>query len=400
MKIFLYCTWPEASNGYARIGCNIANYLASQDTVEKIIYFGITRSSSVERFIHPKIELIDVVKKSPSQDEYGGDLIQSVITEHQPDIVFLYNDIMILTKMIHQINKMTKTFKIYTYMDLVYEFEKTELIHFIDQSTDRFFVFSECWKKHLVTDIKLNEDKIHVLRHGIDTLRFFKIDSIKAKLHFKLDPNDFIIMNNNRNTHRKANDITIRAFIIFLNKHKGGNRNLKLFMNGNFEPSSYPIFEIMKIECQRLGLDFDLISKDQILISQGSLSDFELNYLYNACDVGINTCFGEGFGLCNMEHAALGKPQIISKVGAFKDIFDPQHAELVIPRTKIYNPTALDSAGGFLEICDAEDFAEAIDRYYQDINKRKQDGEYYRNLVPIKYDWNKILNDFYQKHIL
>jgi glycosyltransferase involved in cell wall biosynthesis len=398
MKIFFYCTWPESSNGYARIGCNIANYLAAQDQVEKIVYFGITRTSAVERFIHPKIELIDVYGKSPSKDEYGIDFFENVISEQKPDILFLYNDIMILTKILSKIESTPKTFKIFTYLDLVYKFENSQLINYINKHTDKFFVFSECWKNHMVHDLGIKTDKIFVLHHGIDTLRFFKIDSVKAKKHFGLDPDDFIFINMNRNTHRKAIDITIRAFLLFIKKHPN-NLHLRLFLNGTFEPSSYPIVDILKIECQNLGLDFETVINRQILFNQGFLSDFELNYLYNACDVGINTCFGEGFGLCNLEHASLGKPQIVSSVGAFNDLFDPSHTELIEPRTKIYSPTALDSAGGYLEICDPSDFAKSMDLYYQNKQKRITDGEYYRNAIPVKYDWIKILSDFYNNHI-
>ena len=36
-----------------------------------------------------------------------------------------------------------------------------------------------------------------------------------------------------------------------------------------------------------------------------------LNMIYNAADVGVNTCKGEGHGLVNHEHAACGVPQIV-----------------------------------------------------------------------------------------
>ena len=41
--------------------------------------------------------------------------------------------------------------------------------------------------------------------------------------------------------------------------------------------------------------------------------------MYNVGDIGINTCDGEGFGLCNFEQAGVGVPQIVPKVGGFLD---------------------------------------------------------------------------------
>ena len=48
-----------------------------------------------------------------------------------------------------------------------------------------------------------------------------------------------------------------------------------------------------------------------IMHSDGDLSDADLNRLYNACDVGINTSMGEGWGLVSCEHGAAGAAQIV-----------------------------------------------------------------------------------------
>jgi glycosyltransferase involved in cell wall biosynthesis len=398
MKILFYCSHPTQSNGYARIGNNITNYFASCKNID-LYYFGITgfKESRVDRFINPKIKLIEVFEESPSKNPYGDDLIVSKIKEIQPDIVFLYNDILVIARIINEIKTLPKTFQIYTYIDLVYEFERSEIIKYIDIFTDKFFVFSECWKENL-SRLQINQSKIFVLHHGIDYSRIYKTNQEQSRKMFNFLPEDFIILNLNRNTHRKAIDITIRAFLIFLQKHQSDPR-IKLFLNGIMENSSYPNLEIIKIECNRLGLDFNNISTHHIMINQNIISDFELNHLYNATDLGINTCFGEGFGLCNLEHASVGKAQIASKVGALKDIFVEGHAKLIEPVTRIYSPIALELTGGYMEICRAEDFAEALDYYYLHPQDRLDDGKFYEQKIPDVYDWNHILKEFIDKHL-
>jgi glycosyltransferase involved in cell wall biosynthesis len=47
-----------------------------------------------------------------------------------------------------------------------------------------------------------------------------------------------------------------------------------------------------------------------------------LNTIYNACDVGVNTCKGEGWGLVNFEHAACGVPQVVPDHTSCKEIFE------------------------------------------------------------------------------
>src|SRR2546426_2202261 len=48
----------------------------------------------------------------------------------------------------------------------------------------------------------------------------------------------------------------------------------------------------------------------------------QLNLVYNASDVGLNTSTGEGWGFCNFEHAAAGKTQVVPRVGALAEIWD------------------------------------------------------------------------------
>lgn len=403
MKILFYCTYPTQSNGYARIGNNITNYLASNHDEVEIYYFGITASKQtfVDRFIHPRIKLINVIEESPSKNEYGDDLIIQKIQEIQPDIVFLYNDILVLSRMINQINQIPspRPFQVFTYIDLVYPFESLDLVSFINQSTDKFFVFSECWKEHLEKDYQIPSDKVFILKHGLDISRIYPVDYEKARSYFGFHPNDFVFLNLNRNTHRKAIDLTIRAYLEVLKRHPERLNHIKLFLNGLEEPSSYPNLKIIEIECRRLGLDFSFVSNHLILINKNIISDYELNLLYNASNVGINTCMGEGFGLCNLEHGSVGKPQIMTKVGALKDIFDPQYSQLIEPSVEIFAPKILEMTGGYLGLGSVKDFADAMEIYLLNPEKTKADGLYYQNLIPINYDWNKILKVFYEMHI-
>jgi glycosyltransferase involved in cell wall biosynthesis len=47
----------------------------------------------------------------------------------------------------------------------------------------------------------------------------------------------------------------------------------------------------------------------------------KLNVIYNACDVGVNTSMGEGWGLVNVEHAATGAVQIVPRHSACEELF-------------------------------------------------------------------------------
>ena len=47
-----------------------------------------------------------------------------------------------------------------------------------------------------------------------------------------------------------------------------------------------------------------------------------LNTIYNAVDVGVNTCKGEGWGLVNFEHAACRVAQVVPNHTSCKEIFE------------------------------------------------------------------------------
>jgi hypothetical protein len=77
----------------------------------------------------------------------------------------------------------------------------------------------------------------------------------------------------------------------------------------------------------------------------GIVSDRELNLLYNACDVGINTSMGEGWGLVSFEHGAAGAAQVFPDHTACTELWSGR-AEL-IPPARSYTPafSVLEVAG-------------------------------------------------------
>jgi len=121
------------------------------------------------------------------------------------------------------------------------------------------------------------------------------------------------------------------------------------------------------------------------------LEDNVLNKLYNACDVGINTCLGEGFGLCNLEHACVGKPQIVTRVGALNDIFTNDYATLINSNSELYITSHIDGHLGYIKICDPNDFSEALDRYYKNKDLMNEHGIKAMETLKEKYNWDNIL---------
>lgn len=135
------------------------------------------------------------------------------------------------------------------------------------------------------------------------------------------DPNAFIVLNSNRNQRSKRIDLTLEGFARFA-KHKPSNVFLYLNMARDDAPYD-PV-----LEARLLGIEHRVIVSRNV--RSHAFSSEELNLLYNACDVGINTSMGEGWGLISFEHAATGKPQIVPGHSACLDLWQ-EHASVLIP---------------------------------------------------------------------
>jgi glycosyltransferase involved in cell wall biosynthesis len=123
------------------------------------------------------------------------------------------------------------------------------------------------------------------------------------------------------------------------------------------------------------------------------VSDVDINLLYNACDIGLNTCEGEGFGLCQFEHAAIGCPQVAANIGGFKEfLIDGVNSTLVEAKWRYHIDKQRDGIGGMAEVCDPMDVAEAIWKYYSNPKLVVKHGNAARKNILTNYSWEPIVN--------
>ena len=133
-----------------------------------------------------------------------------------------------------------------------------------------------------------------VIPHGVDTTRFAPAGERAG--------DGFVVLNANRNLHRKRIDLTIEGFALFARDRPGAR--LHLHMGPQDQGCDVP------------ALVAELGVEDRVALTPSNgrrphVTDDELAAIYNAAHVGINTCAAEGFGLVAFEHAATGAPQIV-----------------------------------------------------------------------------------------
>ncbi|MEW6130059.1 MAG: glycosyltransferase [Acidobacteriota bacterium] len=154
---------------------------------------------------------------------------------------------------------------------------------------------------------------MHILPHGVDTTIFhplvendFSQSRKQARLQLFPDrphlEDAFIVLNANRNNKRKRVDLTMQAFAEFA-KDKP---DAYLYLHMGMRDYGYDIPALT----EKLNLDDRLLRATEET-EKPTISDEQLNVIYNACDIGINTSLGEGWGLVAFEHAATGAAQIV-----------------------------------------------------------------------------------------
>jgi glycosyltransferase involved in cell wall biosynthesis len=121
----------------------------------------------------------------------------------------------------------------------------------------------------------------------------------------------FIVLNANRIAYRKRLDLTLEAFARFAR----GKTDARLCLHIARRSADQEQGLRAQIEAAGLG-ELVLISPE----ARDSVLPVErLNLLYNACDVGLTTSSGEGWGLGTFEHAATRAAQIVPDQGSFRE---------------------------------------------------------------------------------
>jgi glycosyltransferase involved in cell wall biosynthesis len=232
---------------------------------------------------------------------------------------------------------------------------------------------------------------MRVIGHAVDHTQFYPLAD-KQQNRASVFPNEasdsFIVLNASRPCIRKRVDLTLRAFANFA---KGKPATVKLCLHHAIEEQESRTLQDL---IQQLGIEHRVLTNPLATTSTNVLSDADLNRLYNACDIGINSTMGEGWGLVSFEHAATGAAQIVPDHTACGLLWKGA-ASLVDCTTSTVgqiSPFVMDEPS-------VESLTEALEQLYQNAEHResttqkcqKRSQPYPGN--SIDKQWRQLLND-------
>jgi glycosyltransferase involved in cell wall biosynthesis len=390
-KVILCGTHPAQYNGYSKVVYELAKYLASCKDIELYIYgfqnFYDSEEHKVERKLPDNVEVFDVFKnEEPRNKGFGEKLINDYILRIDPHVVIIYNDLVVINSLIENIKTIPdRKFKLIPYIDIVYKNEKNALIRNISNICDGGIMFTKYWKD--IIEYQGFSKKTYILEHGFNKKQFYPVPKKLCRKFFNIKETDFIIVNLNRNQPRKRWDICLMSFIKFISKRMDDPIRLMIAtsMQGGWDLS-----DMILSECRKYNISIDDFKKHLIVLQNPQqITDFDINIMYNVGDIGINTCDGEGFGLCNFEQAGVGVPQIVPNIGGFKDFFTKgQNSILIDPKWTYYCDHSRDFVAGEAEVCDIDDYVRAMEFYYTHPDTIKTHGAAARTNILTNYKWS------------
>jgi glycosyltransferase involved in cell wall biosynthesis len=301
------------NTGFGRVTHSVLEHLSKDHEIHVI---GINYSGDPHDYPYAIYPAANV----NCQDRFGLPRIPEIIDKVKPDIFICLNDIWVANQVWEQAQFMRDKykFKFIVYFPIDSQAYMPDMLSNIPH-WDMAITFT-VGSAHRILAHNIGASRLGVLPHGVDTGRFYPMEKSEARKALGLPEDKFIVLNANRNQPRKRIDLTIQAFA----KFAVDKPDTMLYLHMGAKDLGWDVIPLFKKEMQKQGLeDYKrLVLTSHTINYIQAPSDEVLNRIYNACDVGINTADGEGWGLVSFEHASCRKPQIVPNHTVCADIWE------------------------------------------------------------------------------
>lgn len=370
-----------SNTGFARVTHSILEHLSKE---HEIVVYGINYAGDPHGF---PFKVYPAAANNPS-DRFGIGRLPKVVEAERPNFIICLNDIWIVNQVWERVHLLKDSikFKFIAYFPVDSEYYVSSMLRFI-KDWDFAITFSVEQANRLMNQ-GVKPKLFGVIPHGLDTGKFFPMERSEARKALRLPEDKFIVLNANRNQPRKQIDLTIKAFAEFA-KDKP---DTLLYLHMSEKDLGWDIRAIFDAEMKRRGIDPTnrMIMTTNNINYQNAPPDELLNKVYNACDVGINTANGEGWGLVPFEHASCKKPQVLPNHTSSSDIWKDS-ALLIDVAAWIYDKDLGVERG----IIDVDDAAEKLSQLYEDTVFYEHVAEAcYQTTENPMYRWDAVAEGF------
>lgn len=275
--------------------------------------FDVTLFAVNQRVVPPKRPFA-VVPSTLIGDPYGRAQLPALLARLCPDVVLLHDDASFYA--IHRPaldeHRRRRPAAVVVYCPVDWPTLPPAALRAL-ANVDRLVLYSESSRRRVAAafaTLDVPAPPTAVIGHGVDATRFRPLVDgdpaasralARRRLRWTGADADFVVLNANRNSARKRLDITLAGFAELARTRADVRLCLHAAARGGCD-----VVDLAR----RLGIADRLLGVADG-IGHPKVRDDELNLIYNACDVGLNTADAEGWGLVAFEHAAAGRPQVL-----------------------------------------------------------------------------------------
>lgn len=308
-------------------------------------------------------------------DVFGAFEAKRIIAELRPECVFILHDIWMMQYYFEVLEPETLGCPVVVYFPLDGRITDDKLIAPLAKATQVVAYTPGAASQINAGFRRLACDSppvVSVVPHGVNLQAFhslFPQGDVAAQVALKREifgfipdiESSFIVLNASRPARRKCLDTTLRGFARFAGDKP---ENVKLCLHHAITTDEHA--RDLRDLATSLGISHRIVW-NPVSNGGGPITDSDLNRLYNACDVGLNTSSGEGWGLVSFEHAAAGRAQIVPRHSACAELW-ADAAQFIEPAWRGVPDYSL------LEMAEVgtEGTAEALDRLYRDGELRER----------------------------
>jgi glycosyltransferase involved in cell wall biosynthesis len=379
MRFALVSTHVDQTTGYAKVAYNLLRQVSSLTPKVKTFHFGFQRHpdrKNIRKLPDGVVGYDAAANEDPREEGFGFNKIAEYVEMVRPDVVMIYNDPLIICKFLESMkyDKEKSPFKLWLYVDQVYEGVAQPLVDLMNKHADRIYCFTQSWADTYASYAPGVTPR--VLEHGIDAGEFTfmsRDQRLSLRKALKIPSDAVVFLNANRNSQRKRLDLMVMGFVKLLTMTTEPVHLLVVTAMNPQQGAYYDIQRIFISELKRAGLKIENFTSRLMIVDTSppnTLTDAQINELYNLSDVGLNTSDGEGFGLCQLEHLYTGAPQVVTDVGSYRAFLNDEVAYFVQPSGVQYFSGAM-PLGGSAPIFDPSVLANGMLETINTLDARK-----------------------------
>ena len=331
--------------------------------------------------------------KSYTDDQYGLNIVPSIIEQYKPDFVITSMDYdRVVGAILNELKQLqfAQGFKWINYFPMDREDFKN-----LEVNSYRYADVNVCITKFGQEKIKSINPRVRVeqIYHPIDVADFpqvknKEIENFKRKTFAKIENTNFLIGSINRSFSRKDTPRLVRV----LSEYLAENENARAYIHG--ARTTNEGMDLLKLaietEAPKGAMYFPPDNFSEII----GISGGDLNKIYRSLDLFLTVSSGEGFGFTTAEALLTKTPIIAPRNTSFPELIQ-DFGYLVEPSDMAFHHNSNTSMWPIVNVQDVKDKIKYVQDNYEEAKAKAEAGSQWvkdnLNLDVIAAQWREIL---------